>query len=179
MTKAELHAALAHRLSGDELVRAMEYFDEIIADRMEDGMSEAEAVAAIGEVEEILANMPEDAAKPKNSGRGALIAMAALGSPLWIPLVIAALITAAAVLFTLWVLVACIGITLAACALTGLAGLIYFPFAFGTSITYAVLVLGSALVSAGIALMLIPAVVAAAKGMARLTGWCVRKLVRR
>ena len=178
MTKAEFNAALAKRLSGDDLVRAMEYFDEIIADRMEDGMSEAEAVSALGDIDEIVREIPRTApAKKKHTG--ALIAMAALGSPLWIPLVIAALIVAAAVLFCLWILVACVGILLAACALTGLVGLIYTPFALGTSITYAIMVLGSALISAGAALMLIPAIAAAAKGMARLTRWCMHRLVRR
>ena len=178
MTKAEFNAALAARLSGEELVRAMEYFDEIIADRMEDGMSEAEAVAGLGDINEIVREIPRPApAKKKRSGT--LIALTAIGSPLWLPLIIAALIVAAAVLLCLWVLAACIGIVLAACALTGLVGLVYFPFAFGTSITYAIMVLGSALICAGIALMLVPAVAAAAKGMARLTGWCVRRLVRR
>ena len=121
MTKAEFNAALAARLSGEELVRAMEYFDEIIADRMEDGMSEAEAVARLGDINEIVREIPRPApVKKKRSGT--LIALTAIGSPLWLPLVIAALIVAAAVLLCLWVLAACIGIVLAACALVGLVG---------------------------------------------------------
>ena len=97
MTKAEFNAALAARLSGDELIRAMEYFDEIIADRMEDGMSEAEAVAGLGDINEIVREIPRPVpAKKKRSGT--LIALTAIGSPLWLPLIIAALIVAAAVL---------------------------------------------------------------------------------
>lgn len=57
MTKSEfilsLSEALAH-LPGSERVRVLEYYEEMIDDRVESGMAEEEAVAALGSIDEIL-----------------------------------------------------------------------------------------------------------------------------
>lgn len=57
MTKSEfilsLSEALTH-LPGQERVRILEYYEEMIDDRVESGMSEENAVAAMGSIEEIL-----------------------------------------------------------------------------------------------------------------------------
>ena len=68
MTRAELAALLRERLSGmpeADIERSVEYYGEMVADRMEDGLTEAEAVAGIGTPEEIaaqiLASLPSEA----------------------------------------------------------------------------------------------------------------------
>ena len=57
MTKSEfilsLSEALAH-LPGQERSRVLEYYEEMIDDRIESGMTEEDAVAALGSIEEIL-----------------------------------------------------------------------------------------------------------------------------
>ena len=56
MTKQELTFILAEKLNGlpwEEVERSMEYYDEMINEHMEEGMSEAEAIAALGSVDEI------------------------------------------------------------------------------------------------------------------------------
>lgn len=57
MTKSEfilyLSEALAH-LPGSERSRVLEYYEEMIDDRIESGMTEEDAVAAMGSIEEIL-----------------------------------------------------------------------------------------------------------------------------
>lgn len=64
MTKIEfieqLTQALAH-LPGQERIRVLEYFEEMIDDRIESGMSEEDAVAAMGSIEDILKEATPDA----------------------------------------------------------------------------------------------------------------------
>lgn len=57
MTKSEFLQKLAEALSqlpGDERVRVLEYYEEMIDDHIESGMSEADAVEAMGSIKEIL-----------------------------------------------------------------------------------------------------------------------------
>ena len=101
MTKQELTLALAERLNGlpwEEIERSMEYYDEMIDDRMDEGMSEAEAIAALGSIDEIAAQILADIPlsrivrakiKPKRSLRAWEIILLILGSPLWLSLLIA------------------------------------------------------------------------------------------
>jgi len=153
-------SALAHRLDGGELTRAQEYYDEIISDRMEDGMSEEEAVAALGDIDSIAAEI----GMKKPSGRRFLIPMI-VGSPLWVPLF-------AAFLILLWSLIFALAVVFASLALVGIIGILYIPFAAMTSVTYCLMVAGSGLVCGGLALMLFPAVLPAIRGSARLTARC-------
>lgn len=64
MTKSDfilsLSEALTH-LSGYERVRVLEYYEEMIDDRIENGMIEEDAVAAMGSIEEILKEAAPDA----------------------------------------------------------------------------------------------------------------------
>ena len=56
MTKADFLNALDHRLgalSEIDIARSLDYYEEMIDDRMDDGMTEEEAVAAIGDPEAV------------------------------------------------------------------------------------------------------------------------------
>ena len=60
MNKAEFLAALRERLSGlpeEDFNRSVDYYTEMIDDRVEDGMSEEEAVACLGSMDEIITQM--------------------------------------------------------------------------------------------------------------------------
>ncbi len=123
MTKKGFENALRTRLTEqglaeDEIRRSVEFYGKMIADRMEDGMSEEEAVAALGEmdaiVREILMDVPlatlvKQKVKPKRSLSGGetafLIVLAVLGSPIWLSLAVAALAVIIAVYATLFALI--------------------------------------------------------------------------
>ena len=63
MNKQEFLTEIGRRLEGfppEEIERSKEYFLEMIEDRMEDGMSEEEAVADIGTVDEAVADILKD-----------------------------------------------------------------------------------------------------------------------
>ena len=120
MTKQELTLTLTEKLGGlpwEEIERSMEYYDEMINDRMEEGMSEAEAIAALGSVDEIaqqilseipLSRLVRAKIKPKRTIRAWEIILLILGFPLWFPL----LISIAAVIFSIYVTIWSIVITL-------------------------------------------------------------------
>lgn len=112
MSKQEFLAKLKTGLSGlpkDEIVERLNFYSEIIEDRIEEGISEEEAVSAVGTVDEIvvqavteipLAKIAKERIKPKRRLRVWEIVLLALGSPIWLSLGIAV----AAVIFSLYVL---------------------------------------------------------------------------
>ncbi|MBE6909390.1 MAG: DUF1700 domain-containing protein [Ruminococcaceae bacterium] len=63
MTKMEFIAEMAaalRDLSKNDIARLLEYYGEMVDERVEDGMSESEAVAALGSVEDIAAQIMKD-----------------------------------------------------------------------------------------------------------------------
>ena len=159
---------------------SLEYYSEMIDDRMEDGLSEEEAVAAIGDLDEIVSQILSETPRPpqvvqnetpkKNRTPIWLIVLLVLGSPVGGSLLIAA----AAVVFSVWVSLWSVVIALyatafalAVCAL----GLLVAAFSllwihrFGKG---AVLV-GGALVCAGLAILIFLLGNLTAKGLIALT----------
>ena len=62
MTKREFLIALKACLSGlpkEEIEQQINYYTEMIDDRMEEGLSEEEAVGQIGDLEEIIDQLPK------------------------------------------------------------------------------------------------------------------------
>ena len=132
-------------LPASELERVLAFYAEMIDDRMEDGMSELQAVAALGDINRIVENvqyeMPVTSlvvssvkdrtrqAKAKQGNRPdwvnvLIIVLLILGSPLWLVLLIAGV----SVLFSLFAtlfgaIVAVIAVALAV-AVAAVAGLV-------------------------------------------------------
>lgn len=149
----------------------IDFYDENLNDRVDSGMSEEEAIASVESIEDIVkANvieMPmtkvvkykikESHENAKSKGNGVLwIVLAILGSPIWIPL----LITVASVLFalyvTLWsVVIAFFAVEFGiAAAAVGCLIAIFGIFTGATTFPGAMLLLGLALVLAGICILL-------------------------
>ena len=152
--------------------RSLDYYAEMIDDRMENGLSEAEAVAAIGDLEEIvrgiLAETPckmEETRKKRNL-RWWEITLLVLGSPVWASLLIAV----AAVIFSVWISLWSVVISLYATvvALGGAAiGCIFGSFFMLDG--GMVVALGVALVCAGLTILIWMLSNLVAKGMVKLT----------
>ena len=94
-----LHDALAD-LPQEERQERLTFYSEMIDDRMEEGLSQEEAVAQIGSIEDILppstnpSAPPETAkstVKPSRTLKAWEILLLVLGSPIWLSLLIAAL----------------------------------------------------------------------------------------
>lgn len=65
MNKYEFLAEIRKRLGGlskEDIDRSLDYYREMVEDRMEDGLTEEEAVAALGPIEDIVAQIFADSA---------------------------------------------------------------------------------------------------------------------
>ena len=108
----------------EDAERSVEFYSEMIDDRMEEGLSEEEAVAAIGDLDEIVRGivgdapaavpMAEEAPKPHKNRKTWEIVLLILGSPVWVSLLIAA----AAVIFSVWISLWSVVISLYAAAVS-------------------------------------------------------------
>lgn len=141
----------------------IDYYEEMINDRMEDGLSEEEAVAALGSPSDIAAQILGDV-PPKSVRKrsGWSIVLIVLGSPIWLSLLVCAamaaasvVVVAAAAYISLWtslaaLYAACLGLLLAFFGgiVSGIYYLVYSVTAPGF------LFLGGALACAGGAILL-------------------------
>lgn len=119
MTKLQFVLALNNRLSAlpqNEIEERLKFYSEMIEDRMEEGLSEEDAVAAVGSVEEIAAQiLGETACTPKEKGRAPKyskrrirwweILLLVLGSPLWLSLLIVFFAVILVLYMVLWVVI--------------------------------------------------------------------------
>ena len=111
MDKRQFLTQLRKALAGlpqSDIEERLSFYSEMIDDRMEEGLSEQEAVAAVGSVEEIVSQTIGDIplaklAKERVKGNWRLktwkIILLVLGSPIWFSLGIAAV----AVIFSLYI----------------------------------------------------------------------------
>ena len=114
MLKAEFINTLQRKLSGlpeEEISDRLGFYEEMIDDRMEEGLSEEEAVASIGTTDEIvsqivsevpLVKIARERITPKRKIKTWEIVLLALGAPLWLPLLISAFAVVLSVYITVW-----------------------------------------------------------------------------
>ena len=110
MNKKQFIASLRKKLS--RLPRAeaderLNFYSEMIDDRMEEGLSEEEAVKAVGSIDNISKQIPggEGADSVKRELSGGDIALIILGSPIWAPLLLAALVLYFTMYIVFWALI--------------------------------------------------------------------------
>lgn len=134
MSKQEFLAELRKALSGlpqGDVEGRLTFYGEMIDDRMEEGITEEEAVSAIGPVDEVaaqiigeipLTKLVKERVRPKRALRGWEIVLLALGSPLWLSLLVALFSVILAVYLVVWAVIVCLWameFALAGCALSG------------------------------------------------------------
>ena len=181
MKKVEFLGALGGKLAGlpqADIDKTLSYYSEMIDDRMEDGVPEEEAVAALGSVDEIaeqtiretpIAKLVKERVKPKRKMRAIEIVLLILGAPLWIPLGITALVLIFVFFLILWlgtIILASLCLSFGASCL----GLIVSTVAYflAGSPAAAVCCIGGSLVCLGLTLLMVPATFYTAKGTAKL-----------
>ena len=174
----ELHEALSG-LPQSDIDERVSFYAEMIDDRMEEGLSEPEAVASVGTVNDIVLQVVDeyplpDLIKaricPKHGLSTGLILLLIFGSPVWLSLLIAAF----SVVFSLWVSLWAVIVSLwsvfaslAVSAIGGIAGGILF---IGTGYALSGLaVIAAALVCGGLAVFAFYGCKAASKGAVWLT----------
>lgn len=117
MTKKEFLIKLREGLSGlpkEDIEERVRFYSEMIDDRIEEGLSEEEAVLAVGSIDEITAQAFADVpfirvAKEKLKSQRNLsaleIVLLVLGSPIWLSLLIAAVAVAVSLYAVLWAVI--------------------------------------------------------------------------
>jgi uncharacterized membrane protein len=165
MSKQEFLAQLEKGLYGlpqADIDERLGFYSEMIDDRMEEGLSEEDAVAGIGSVDEVIAGIVADIPLsklvkeriPKQIDAG-LIVLLVLGFPVWLPILIAGFAVVFSLYVSLWaVLVALWAVAgaVAVCAPAGLVvSIIFFCLCKGFT---GLAILGGGIVCAGLAILL-------------------------
>lgn len=182
MTKQEFTDALRARLAGlpeADVAERLDFYGEMIDDRMEDGLSEEEAVADVGTVEEIaeqiIASIPfakiaKERLKPKRQLETWEILLIILGAPIWLSVaasLFAVVVSVYAVVFSVIVSLWAVFVSLVACSVGGVAaGAIV---AVGGNVAVGAATVGAGLICAGLAIFLFFGCEAATRGVILLT----------
>ncbi|MBO5088928.1 MAG: DUF1700 domain-containing protein [Lachnospiraceae bacterium] len=117
MNKSEFLAALRERLNGvpeEDINKSLDFYEEMIDDRVEDGMSEEEAVEALGSMEEIinqilsevsLPKLVKEKVRPKQTLKAWEVVLLVLGAPVWVPIVLALCSVVLSCYLVVWVMI--------------------------------------------------------------------------
>lgn len=182
MTKQEFISQLKSSLSGlpdNDIEERLSFYEEMVDDRIEEGLSEEDAVAQIGSVDEVVSQILSDTSivklvkekiSPKRKMRVWEIILLILGSPIWLSILIALFAVVLSVYIVLWALILTIWVVGAAFAVSAPAAVIVGIFFICSGDTVAGLsMISAAFVCAGLAIFTIIASKAATIGAARLT----------
>lgn len=182
MNKEEFLALLEQGLSGlprDEAAERLEFYREMIEDRMEEGLSEQEAVAELGPVEAIVAQtvaeiplprLVRERLTPARRFQAWEIVLLILGFPVWFPLLIAAGAVLLSVYIVIWAVILslwAVNLSLAVAALACAAAPLLAVQGAGMPI---LALIGAALALAGLTILLFLGCRAVTGGAAGLTG---------
>ncbi len=191
MTKIEFSERLKQTLVGrglprEEAAKSVEFYLEMIDDRVEDGMNEEEAVAALGSIEDIAEQILYDLPlgvlvkskiknkKEKNGNPALIIVLAILGFPIWFPLTVLASIFS--VYIIIWSLILAVFAVVAAVGLSGFVMLPAACFLFSENLAAAFGAIGAGLLLIGLTILLYYPAKYAAKGLVKLTGGLLRSI---
>lgn len=130
-----------------ERKKSLAFYSEMIDDAMEDGMSEAEAVKSLGDVNDIARDILSEAPfssivkgetqklKNKCKNSPAFTVLLIVGSPVWLPLLLAAAICVCAVAFSAIAVFTSLFISAIAVVVAGIVWVGYSVYFFLTGLT--------------------------------------------
>ncbi len=182
MTKLNFILELHDRLSSlpqKEIEERIDFYVEMIEDRMEEGIPEEEAVADIGTIDEIadqiIADVPLTAivkktVKSKKKLKVWEIVLISAGFPVWLPLLISAFAVILALYAVFWAIIISLWAVFAsfcACALGGIAS--GAGFCFTENLPVGIAMIAAGIVLAGLSILMFYACKLATKGTLVLT----------
>lgn len=183
MDKQTFLAQLRKGMSGlpqEDVEERLTFYSEMIDDRMEEGCTEAEAVAEIGPVEEVLAQIVADIPltklvkekmKPKHTLKAWEIVLLVLGSPLWLSLLVSAAAIVVSFYGVVWSVILSLWLVESALIGSALSGVVLGTvFACRGNVLAGIAVIGVGLACAGLSIFLFFGCKEVTKGLLRLTG---------
>lgn len=182
MTKQEFITELRKKLSGlpkQDIDERLNFYGEMIDDRIEEGRTEEEAVLEIGSVDkisaQIIADIPlikivKERIKPKRRLKAWEIVLLVLGSPIWLSLAVAAFAVIFSLYAALWSVIVslwAVFASLTACSVGSIIASIFFAIR-GNYLT-AIAILSAGIVCAGLSFFILYTCKATTKGILVLT----------
>jgi uncharacterized membrane protein len=163
----------------NEVDERLNFYCEIIEDKIEEGLSEEEAVAEIGDIDEIASQIAGDIPhtknvkeklKPRHRLRGWEIVVIVLGFPVWFSLLVAVFAVAFSVYISIWSVIVSLWAVFASLVGTAVAGAILcvVEFLSGTVLSGFV-ILSVVLICAGLSVYSFIGCRYFTKGLAKLT----------
>lgn len=166
MTKTEFLAEIREKIQGlpqSDIEKFLDYYAEMIDDYTEDGRTQEEAIGELGSVEEIveqilketpLPHLVQEKVRPTRTLRAGEIVLLILGSPLWVPVLLAVVLLFFGTYVLLWSAVVMLYAADLAAFVCGAAGVFsILPFALSGNLLQGVLMVGIGLISIGIGLL--------------------------
>lgn len=188
MNKSEFLNELSERLNTlpeSEAEKTINYYSEMIDDRIEDGETEQDAVKAIGSIDDAVRNamsqvpltgLVKQSVKRNLSLNIPVIILLVLGSPIWLSLLIALF----AIIFALYVTIAAVIISLfavvAAFTISGIASILASPFLISVSLYSSAALLSCGLVISGLSIFAFFAAFILSKYIIRFTKFVIIKI---
>lgn len=182
MSKQEFLEQLRKGLSGlpqEDIEERVSFFNEMIEDRMDEGLTEEEAVMAAGSVEEIIeqtvadipfAKIAKERIKPKRQLKTWEIVLLIAGSPIWFSLAIALIAIVFAVYVSLWSVIIslwAVFTSFIACSFGCLAGSIIIALTGNPLV--ATIILSIFFIFVGLSIFMLYGCIATTKGIIQLT----------
>ncbi len=165
MNKQEFLAALQKKLTGipqNDLEERITFYSEMIDDRIEEGQSEETAIAELGTIDHIaaqvmseipLSKLVKERVKPSRALRIWEIVLLVLGSPIWLSLLAALFAVILSLYAVIWSLILALWaaeFSIAACSFAGI--FCFAVFAAQKHLATGAAMLGAGLVCAGLAI---------------------------
>lgn len=182
MSKQEFLSGLRAKLSGlpqADIEDRLAFYGEMIDDRMEDGLSEEEAVSAIGTEDEIFAQIMADIPlsklvkekiKAKRKPSATTTVLLILGFPIWFSLAVSFFAVVLSLYFSLWSLIISLWAVFFSLAIAGIAAVAagIVSLVLGNSIT-GLAAIGAGIICVGLSILTLLGSKAATKGTLILT----------
>ena len=191
MTKHEFITQLRVKLSGlpeREVEERLDFYAEMIDDCIEDGRTEEEAVAQIGSVDEVASQIVADIPllaiakkkiKPARRLKTWEIVLLAVGSPVWVPLLIAAPAVAFALYVSLWAVIVSLWAAFGSLVGGAFAGIASgLALSTGSNVPAGWALISAGVVCAGLSIFVFFGCKAATRGIVMLAGKTVLTIKR-
>ncbi len=167
MSREEFKNNLKNKLTqlpNEEIEKSISYFDEMIDDRMEDGMKEEDAVKEMGNIDDIaekiltemsLYKLVKTRVKPEKDYTVLEIILLVLGFPVWFPLIISFFAVIGSICISIFSVIFSLYVTVISIFAAGVLGLIFSPVAFVGNFYAGLFIVASSLICIGLSIFLL------------------------
>ena len=187
MNRNEFIQELSKKLEGypkEDVQKTIDFYNEIIEDKLEDGISEEEAVLSLGTIEEIVKNflneMPlkklvKNKIKDKKMSTS-LVVLLSSTAIIWLPVLIALTAILISIYASLWAVVISLFAVAFSCIVLFLLALVGIIFIVSSNVATGLIWIALGLTSCGVGLLLWILTVYLSKSLVNFTKWMILQI---